>query len=136
MFIITRIIYHKINDKRSFPTDMFAYLVIHNSFVTAVEMKPIAYMKCQIFLFHLEQCFIQKLQEKNCQHLCYQLCASTSVEIYFLGKEKYPTFNVRSSWEEQHFYSQLLPWMISKIYVSSMVMYHPFIESYLSESIT
>ena len=43
---------------------MLAYLVIHNNFFTAVYLEPIANIKCRIFRFHLEQCFIRKIQKQ------------------------------------------------------------------------
>ena len=64
-------------------TNMLAYLVIHSNSVTFVTMEVIDYMKCQIHHLHFEQCNIKQKQENNCQYLCYHLCASTSVDIYF-----------------------------------------------------
>ena len=74
------------NSNKTFPTIIFAYLVIHNNYVTTMYMEAISNIKLHIQQFYLEQYFIQKEEENHFQYLCKQLCASTLVQINFLVK--------------------------------------------------
>ena len=69
----------------------------HNISKTAVYTEVISDIKLQIHILHLEECFIQESCHNNCKYLCYNLWSSTHVESFMFANEKYPTFNVSSS---------------------------------------
>ena len=57
-------IYYIISNTKTLSTNMLESLVIHNNFITAIKMKPIADMKYQLHQFNLNQCFINQGREK------------------------------------------------------------------------
>ena len=57
-------IYYGRNSDKTFPTNMLAYLVIHNCFITAVLMEHISGMKCQIRQFHFSNILFNKDKKK------------------------------------------------------------------------
>ena len=70
--------------KGSLPTTMLKYSLIHNIYPYDVYIEDIPDMNYQLLRSNLEQCFIQKTQEKNFRHFCYNYCASISIHIYLL----------------------------------------------------
>ena len=63
-----------------------------------------------------------------------KLTLDITVKVYLLENKVDPTFNVRSSWEQDCFYSWLWPRISYDIYISIMVIYYIFINYGLSRS--
>ena len=62
---------------------MLLYLVVHNKYVTANLMKFTSDMIYTLQKFHMEQYFIQQIQERKIWHSFSHWCAYTTVEMYF-----------------------------------------------------
>ena len=56
----TRILYCKINSRRTFPTNMLVSLVTNNKYLTAVNMGSVTENKYQIPLYNMEYYLIYK----------------------------------------------------------------------------
>ena len=71
--------------KGMLPTNMLAYVVNLNRFVSDVYMDNISNMIYQLHHSHSEQFFNQQQHYENCLHLCYHYCVSTSAYVYTQG---------------------------------------------------
>ena len=56
--------------KKILSSNLLEFFKTYNVSVNDVYMEVIANIKCQIHHLHLEKGLIQKIQEKNSQHLC------------------------------------------------------------------
>ena len=83
--IITIIMYYWIKSKKTFPSNMIAFLVIYKISITVVQIQDIAKTKIRLQQFYLEKCFIQQGQENIWN--AYFIKYITLLQLVYIGWE-------------------------------------------------